>query len=169
MYGELIPTGGGDIIPLLKDKLLIGRREGCDIVLDFTNVSGKHCRLEIKDGYWFVEDLGSSNGTKVNGNRVTRKRVDPGDILGVAKHFFTMQYVPAELGAMGAPPTDDEEFGALIKKSLLERAGVQRRDVADVTSHKTRDVDRGRFNVMDDDAGQVQRIRKERKDNDANS
>ena len=37
MYGELVPLGGGDPIPLLKKRLRIGRREGCDIVLNFAN------------------------------------------------------------------------------------------------------------------------------------
>ena len=39
-YGLLIPEGGGDNIVLRKDRLVIGRRESCDIVLRFTNVSG---------------------------------------------------------------------------------------------------------------------------------
>jgi adenylate cyclase len=43
MYGELVPVGGGDNIPLLKPNLIVGRRESCDIVLRFANVSGQHC------------------------------------------------------------------------------------------------------------------------------
>jgi len=43
MYGELIPQGGGDPIPLLKPLLTVGRRESADIVLRFPNVSGTHC------------------------------------------------------------------------------------------------------------------------------
>ena len=49
-YGELIPIGGGDPIPLLKDRLRIGRREGCDIVLNFSNISGHHALMEIEEG-----------------------------------------------------------------------------------------------------------------------
>ena len=63
MYGELVPLGGGDPIPLLKKKLLVGRRESCDIVLRFGNVSAHHCQLRIESGYWFVKDLNSRNGT----------------------------------------------------------------------------------------------------------
>ena len=79
MYGELTPQGGGDPIPLLKETLTIGRRESCDIVLRFGNVSGQHCQLSLENGYWFVQDNNSQNGTKVNGVRVVRKRLDPGD------------------------------------------------------------------------------------------
>src|SRR5665213_1645115 len=70
MYGELVPQGGGDPVPLLKTKLLVGRRDtSCDIALRFPNVSSRHCELELVGGYWLVRDLGSSNGTKVNGVR----------------------------------------------------------------------------------------------------
>ena len=69
MYGELLPVGGGDPIPLLKKSLLVGRRESCDIVLRFSNVSAHHCQLTVTGGYWHVRDLNSRNGVKVNGCR----------------------------------------------------------------------------------------------------
>lgn len=132
MLGELVPVGGGDTIPLLKERLLVGRREDCDIVLRFANVSGEHCELFVDSGYWFVKDKGSRNGTKVNGVRVTggRKRLDPDDTLAVAKHFYEIKYSPFDdLGAMGPPPTDEEPLRDILGKSLLDRAGLRRRDV----------------------------------------
>ena len=84
MYGELKPLGGGDPVPLLKKSLLVGRRESCDIVLRFANVSAHHCQLECHDGYWYVRDMNSKNGTRVNNVRVNEKRLDPGDELRVA-------------------------------------------------------------------------------------
>ena len=48
MLGELVPVGGGDPIPLIKEKLLVGRRESCDIVLRFANVSAHHCQLTFE-------------------------------------------------------------------------------------------------------------------------
>ena len=130
MYGELVPMGGGDPIPLLEKKLVIGRRETCDIVLRFANVSGEHCELRVDDGYWFVIDRGSRNGTKVNGVRVTstRKRVDPGNILSVARHKYEVRYSPVDdLGAMGPPPPEEEPMREMLGKSLLDRAGLNRR------------------------------------------
>ena len=125
MYGEMQPLGGGDPIPLLKDKLKIGRRESCDIVLRFANVSAHHCELFVEQGYWYVKDLNSRNGTKVNGVRVAEKRLDPGDEVAVAKHRYKMIYSPTELGAVGPPPADD--FSAqIMSRSLLERAGLER-------------------------------------------
>ncbi len=125
MFGELIPQGGGDPIPLLKENLLIGRRESCDIVLRFSNVSAHHCQMALVGGYWFVKDLKSRNGTKVNGLRVTEKRVDPGDTLSVAKHVYEVRYSPVDLGAVGPPLAESLEM-EVFGKSLLERAGLQR-------------------------------------------
>jgi adenylate cyclase len=126
MYGELVPRGGGDPIPLLKKALLVGRRESCDIVLRFPNVSAHHCQLACNDGYWYVRDLKSRNGVKVNGLRVTAKRLDPGDVLSIATHHYDVKYAPVEIGAVGPPPEDLAEYD-LFDKPLLERAGLVKR------------------------------------------
>jgi adenylate cyclase len=121
MLGELVPCGGGDPIPLLKPKLLIGRSSSCDIVLDFPNVSAQHCQLELLNGYWFIRDLRSRNGVKVNGLRCDSKWVLPGDELSIAKHRFEATYQPA---ADAPPPEEENPFA----QSLLEKAGLLRRD-----------------------------------------
>lgn len=126
MYGKLLPKGGGDPIPLLKKQLMIGRRESCDVVLRFANVSAHHCEMSLESGYWFVKDLNSRNGTRVNGYRVTRRRIDPGDSLHIGKHQYEMQYSPAELGAVGPPP-DGGELEDILGQSLLDSAGLSRR------------------------------------------
>lgn len=125
MFGQLIPVGGGDPIPLLKPSLLVGRRESCDIVLRFPNVSAHHCELTCNGGYWFVRDLDSRNGVKVNGVQVFEKRLDPGDVLAIASHRYEVQYSPEDNGATGPPPPDPAQED-ILGKSLLERAGLER-------------------------------------------
>jgi pSer/pThr/pTyr-binding forkhead associated (FHA) protein len=151
MYGELVPIGGGDTIPLLKPSLVMGRRESCDIVLRFGNVSGQHCQLQLENGYWILQDLNSQNGTKVNGHRIMRKRLDPGDTLGIARHKYTIQYSPVDLGASGPPPSDDEALESVLSKSLLEKAGLQRR----------LDNNSRRYDVYNDAAGQLKKKERE--------
>ena len=123
-FGELLPLGGGDPIPLLKQELLVGRRESCDIVLRFPNVSAHHCKLFVQGGYWYVRDLESKNGVKVNGIMVTQHYLTPGDELSISRHKFEIQYAPLELGAVGPPPEDGSND--IFEKSLLERAGLQK-------------------------------------------
>ncbi|MEQ8791679.1 MAG: FHA domain-containing protein [Pirellulaceae bacterium] len=150
MYGELVPIGGGDPIVLLKKRLRVGRRESCDIVLRFANVSAHHCLLSVEDGYWFVKDLNSRNGVKVNDTRLKgdgRKRIDPDDVISIAKHKYELKYSPAELGAVGPPPSDDREEN-FLGQSLLERAGLARR------AGKERDPEQ-RYDVTDNRAGQL--------------
>lgn len=155
-YGELVPLGGGDPIPLLKKTLLMGRREKCDIVLRFQNVSAHHCQLTLNGGYWYVKDMKSRNGTKVNGIRVTEKRLDPGDTLSVAKHKYEMQYSPVDLGAVGPPPNDDLKSD-IFSRSLLERAGLDsdpgRHGPAEKSARTASSA--GRYDVMNDDEGQI--------------
>ncbi|TWU37614.1 FHA domain protein [Novipirellula aureliae] len=127
-YGQLSPTGGGDIIPLVKDRILVGRRAESDIQLKFANVSGQHCRLTLEQGYWFIRDLNSRNGIKVDGHPVIRKRLDPNCKVSIARHHFTIEYEPQLLGAYGPPPADDDYLDDLLKSSLMDRAGMSRRD-----------------------------------------
>jgi len=153
MYGELVPVGGGDTIPLLKRSLLVGRRESCDIVLRFSNVSAHHCRLTINGGYWNVRDENSRNGIKVNGVRVKDKRLDPGDILSVARHKYEVLYAPSELGAVGPPPSETDSD--ILGQSLLERAGLAKRDIGRVK--ETHEKEESRFDLHDNSAGQLRR------------
>ncbi len=117
MLGQLIPCGGGDPIPLLSAKLMIGRRSSCDITLDFQNVSSHHCELELRDGYWHIKDLGSSNGIKVNGERCPAKCLRPGDEVIIAKHAFKIEYETS-----GDAPAPEEENP--FTQSLMEKAGL---------------------------------------------
>ncbi len=125
MLGRLVPIGGGDDIILKKEELTLGRREENDIVLRFNNVSGRHCRLVLSNGYWYVIDLGSTNGVKVNSLRTADHRIDPGAKVSFAGHIYVMEYDPMENGAQGVIPPDVLESN-ILDKSLMERAGLSR-------------------------------------------
>lgn len=62
-------------------ELLIGRHPSCDVRLAESTVSRRHARLVFRDGGWIVQDLESTNGTAVNGVKVGRCRLRPGDRL----------------------------------------------------------------------------------------
>ena len=153
-HGELVPVGGGDPIPLLKKSLLVGRRESCDIVLRFSNVSAHHCQLTVVGGYWYVRDLNSRNGVKVNGFRVSEKRLDPGDVLSVARHRYEVRYSPMDLGAVGPPPpeTIDQE---ILGKSLLERAGLDKNPAKKTGRTRPAPGESVRYDIDDDRPGQL--------------
>ncbi|MDO4575110.1 MAG: FHA domain-containing protein [Planctomycetia bacterium] len=158
MYGKLIPMGGGDPIPLHGTRLVVGRRDECDITLRFPTVSGRHCELYCDDGYWFVKDLGSSNGVKVNGRRVEKTYIPPNAVISFAKYQYTLEYSPEENGAKGEAPMEDwneAPIGTMFTQSLLERAGLSRKSVDKM--HSRYDEDEKRFNPLDDRPGQIRR------------
>ena len=92
MYGQLIPCGGGDPIPLLKPRLVVGRTPQCDVALAVKTVSSRHCLLELRDGVWHVNDLGSRNGVRIDGVRCAEGRLMPGSVLWIAQNRFQMEY-----------------------------------------------------------------------------
>lgn len=55
----------------LADEVTVGRAAGCTITLDDTFVSQIHARVFARNGQWFVEDLGSTNGTYLNRSKVS--------------------------------------------------------------------------------------------------
>jgi predicted component of type VI protein secretion system len=78
---------------LRADEGLIGRAKGCAIRIGSAEVSRRHCRLRMRDGYLTVEDLGSRNGTQLNEEEVEgQKVVRPGDRLRVGPVTFVVEY-----------------------------------------------------------------------------
>ena len=122
LNGRLCPVGGGDDIPLIRPVLTVGRRESCDVCMRFPNISGLHCELSFRDGYWYIRDLNSTNGVKVNNTRVQEKVLLPSDLVTIGKRKYTIEYVmPADKRA------PDEELADVMGESLLEKAGLQRK------------------------------------------
>jgi pSer/pThr/pTyr-binding forkhead associated (FHA) protein len=98
MRAHLVPIkGGGRPIQITRDVTLVGRQDDlCDICLDTTSVSKMHCLIVRTDGLLFIRDLGSTNGTKVNGQRVVRGALLPGDELAFAGEKFRVEMGPGE-------------------------------------------------------------------------
>jgi hypothetical protein len=97
MIAQLIPLDGSEPISITRDLTLVGRKRGlCDIVLKSSSVSKVHCAIAKTDGLLFVRDLGSTNGTKVNGQRVMRGALLPGDELAFASVRFRVHLGPGK-------------------------------------------------------------------------
>src|SRR5580765_6354253 len=92
LNGELVPFGGGEVVPLLRDVMTLGRRESCAIPQPFPNISGLPCESLFRDGYWTIRDLNSRNAIKVNGVRVQERPLKPGDQIIIGKRRYAIQY-----------------------------------------------------------------------------
>jgi adenylate cyclase len=145
--GELVPAGGGDNIPLIRDQMTVGRRDTCDIPLRFPNVSGVHCELSFRNGYWYIRDRGSTNGIKVNGVRVLEKMLHPKDTITIGKRNYTIRY---ELPADARGKLEEVQEEDIMAQSLLEKAGLEKPQPEDERRKKGRRFDPGDF-LLDDD------------------
>src|SRR5205807_945444 len=90
------------------DLTLVGRKEDCDLRLDHKSVSKMHCVLVKTDGLLLLRDLGSTNGTRVNGQRVRRAALLPNDQLAIARFKFRVYLGPGEVPA--APDEHTQEL-----------------------------------------------------------
>lgn len=123
--GELVPQGGGDSIPLTRSPLVLGRRESCDICLQFPNISGRHCELTYREGLWILHDLDSTNGVCLNDVRLDKgaKRVlHDGDLLSIAGRNFTIHY--HETGRAADFDESGEDLATAFDIPLLEKANL---------------------------------------------
>ena len=76
----------GTVIPLTPAGILVGRNPECSLVLDDDYTSGRHLRLFLRDGAWWAEDLGSTNGTFLDAAKLTTaQQVGVGSVLRIGR------------------------------------------------------------------------------------
>jgi pSer/pThr/pTyr-binding forkhead associated (FHA) protein len=103
MRAQLVPLDGGSPIEIVRDLTVVGRQENCDLRLDHKSVSKLHCVIVKTDGLLLLRDLGSTNGTRVNGQRVRRAALLPNDQVYIANYKFKVYLGPDE------PPVPTDE------------------------------------------------------------
>jgi pSer/pThr/pTyr-binding forkhead associated (FHA) protein len=131
---------------ITRDMTVIGRREDCDLRIPLGDVSRKHCRL-VQDGDGIrIEDLGSSNGTYVNGQRVQEAMVTPGDSIQVGPIVFVLQ--------VDGQPADDE-LTPITVEALEQEAPVGEGDMGPLSPTATSEVDEmpGLDSLQDEEGG----------------
>ena len=95
MLAQLIPQEGGPPITLHNAITVVGRSSKlCELVVDHTSISKQHCVLIKTDGLLYLRDLGSTNGTRVNGQRVIRGALLPGDQIAFSSISYRVHLGP---------------------------------------------------------------------------
>jgi pSer/pThr/pTyr-binding forkhead associated (FHA) protein len=92
MKARLTPLNGGPSVDIVKDLTLFGRDDDCDVRLNHKSVSKLHCVIVKTDGLLLLRDLGSTNGTRVNGQRVRRAALLPNDQLMIANLKYQVRF-----------------------------------------------------------------------------
>lgn len=102
----------------LKEVTVVGRSNECDICLSAAHLSRRHAQLQVIDGMLFVKDLGSANGTFLNGKQVAEARVKRGDEL----RFDSLSF-----GVIGPP---DEMAKTTVRKLDVKAEAAEARAAA---------------------------------------
>ena len=89
----------GMSFPITGNQIVIGREEGLDIILQDAEASRRHTRISWQGGQFIIEDLGSTNGTFVNGVQITTPQMlNPGDSIGIGQTALVFQMSGAQAG-----------------------------------------------------------------------
>src|SRR3954469_4191907 len=86
--------GRKTIVPFSRDEISIGRLEGNTIRLTERNVSRRHARLIRQSDAILIEDLGSYNGVRVNGEKVDRTAIRAGDVIEIGDYDLAIDGLP---------------------------------------------------------------------------
>ena len=117
-----LPQGG--VFPLKERELTIGRDPTCDITLDVESPASRHHATAYKSGSaWHIKDLGSLNGTQVNGNRIEDTTLTIGDIIKIGTAVFVFEDYessPVQAATPSAPEILPEITGQEIQATVRE-------------------------------------------------
>jgi predicted Zn finger-like uncharacterized protein len=92
----ILGANAGQIFPVSKPRIVLGRGVNCDIQLQDSEVSRRHAMLEIKGESGTLTDLGSTNGTFVDGVRVQQRAIDPHQEFSLGT--TTLMFIVTEMG-----------------------------------------------------------------------
>lgn len=129
-------TQAGMSFPISGAQVIIGREEGLDVVLQDPEASRRHTRISWQGGRFVAEDMGSTNGTFINGVQITAPQVlNPGDSIGIGQTAMVFQLLggqptdlmqggfPQAAPVYGSPPAEPAETGNKTTQYLLYGCG----------------------------------------------
>jgi pSer/pThr/pTyr-binding forkhead associated (FHA) protein len=144
-------------IPLEKETTTIGRKEDNDIVIDNHAVSGHHAKILREEDDFFIEDLGSLNGTFVNGFKITKAELFKGDSILVGLH--NLDFISEKVR-----PQDDKKSFTVRGRSMDETMVISPQDQKKILAARDKEIPEplGGFYVLEGSTDQREYGLKER-------
>lgn len=137
--------GRKTIVPFVRDEITIGRQEGNTIRLTERNVSRRHARLMRNNGHVLIEDLGSYNGIRINGDRISGQvQVADGDLIQIGDYDLAIQ--AEEKAAAATVPLEPPSAGTPTRKlneSSATMPALPAVDAPAASDDDVRDADEG--------------------------
>lgn len=91
MPTRLVSLDGHGDIPIDQILVVVGRHTGCDVRLESARVSRRHCCIGLDREGVLIRDLGSTNGTRINGQRIETGLLRPGNELVIAHLRYRLE------------------------------------------------------------------------------
>lgn len=108
MPATLVARTEGPDLPLDRPVLLVGRHAECDLQLQSSKVSRRHCIIAYVNNQMMIRDLGSTNGVRINGDRVAEGRLHDGDEVAIGN--FRYEVRASSIPIRAKPITDEERI-----------------------------------------------------------
>jgi pSer/pThr/pTyr-binding forkhead associated (FHA) protein len=119
--------GHKTVVPVVRDEITIGRNDGNVIRLSEKNVSRQHGRLLRESGHYYIEDLNSFTGIRVNGERIDGKHVvQDGDLIQISEYDLILEEGPDDRAPPPPVPQVDTEAQA---RRMAETATIRLSDL----------------------------------------
>ena len=120
-------NGSQKVFPLPSSITVIGRRHDCDLCIPLMPVSRRHCQLSLNNETLKIRDLGSRNGTYLNGKRIDEATVQPGDYIKIGPLTFAFQIngQPKEIVPPEHPLLPSQEGAGAQKPPPQEKPKVE--------------------------------------------
>lgn len=109
---------------LEKEKMVIGKGEDCDLVLTSPGVSTRHAGIENKGDNWTITDLGSTNGTYVNGSAISSQSLKDGDRVIIGADSFSFHDIPVTPGPVETNREPEQQFEISLPREEPPRERV---------------------------------------------
>ncbi len=131
------PSSGKDYMVAEGEALVLGRGMNCQIYLDDSLLSRSHCRVREEEGFFFVEDLKSTNGTQLNGKPVVRSSLEIGDEIQLGETRICVE-TPAKQAEQAEVPTNP--FYAALAKAIEQMNDAEKlEDLLEALTHSALD------------------------------
>jgi pilus assembly protein CpaF len=114
----------GKNVEITGGRLTIGRALDCDVILRDDQVSSHHAQVVLNDRAYWLQDLGSTNGTLVSGNRIIQQRLNSGDEFTVARYTLTFSDTDTFLQEREAASVED--IRRALHEQLIEELNLKK-------------------------------------------
>ncbi len=152
---KVVVQRDGRLDPFWTVPVTIGREHGSGVVIDEAGVSFRHAVVDHREGRYLIRDVGSSNGTFLNGRRVVEERLSDGDVLSVGSYAILVVLGATCLGLDLQPPSMTEQPAraatqnlGMIGRPLGDRPTTElrrKKKASELVWYATSDLDRGVF------------------------